>query len=84
MPLLLDRRIGVLQAVLTSWKAVLHNPATMATWSCLIMGLWTIGVLSIFIGLIFILPLLGHASWHAYRDLVDVEGWPDRMQGRDS
>ena len=84
MPLLLDRRIGVLQAVLTSWKAVLRNPATMATWSCLIMGLWTIGVLSIFIGLIFILPLLGHASWHAYRDLVDVEGWPDRMQGQDS
>ncbi|MFM1817578.1 MAG: hypothetical protein RL364_438 [Pseudomonadota bacterium] len=83
MPLLLDRRIGVLQAVLTSWKAVLRNPATMATWSCLIMGLWTIGVLSIFIGLIFILPLLGHASWHAYRDLVDVEGWPDRMQGQD-
>jgi len=84
MPLLLDRRIGVLQAVLTSWKAVLRNPATMAIWSCLIMGLWTIGVLSIFIGLIFILPLLGHASWHAYRDLVDVEGWPDRMQGQDS
>jgi uncharacterized membrane protein len=83
MPLLLDRRIGVLQAVLTSWKAVLRNPATMATWSCLIMGLWTIGVLSIFIGLIFILPLLGHASWHAYRDLVDVESWPDRMQGQD-
>lgn len=83
MPLLLDRRIGVLQAVLTSWKAVLRNPATMAIWSCLIMGLWTVGVLSIFIGLIFILPLLGHASWHAYRDLVDVEGWPDRMQGQE-
>lgn len=83
MPLLLDRRIGVLQAVLTSWKAILRNPATMAIWSCLIMGLWTVGVLSIFIGLIFILPLLGHASWHAYRDLVDVEGWPDRMQGQE-
>ncbi len=83
LPLLLDRRIGVLQAVLTSWKAVLRNPATMATWSCLIMGLWTVGVLSVFLGLIFILPWLGHASWHAYRDLVDVDGWPERMQGQD-
>lgn len=79
LPLLLDRRISVLQAVLTSWKTVIRNPATMATWSCLIMGLWTLGVLSIFLGLIFILPWLGHASWHAYRDLVNVEGWPDRM-----
>lgn len=83
IPLLLDRRISVLQAVLTSWKAVLHNPGTMATWSCLIMVLWTISVMTFFIGLIVTLPLLGHASWHAYRDLVDVEGWPDRMQGQD-
>lgn len=83
IPLLLDRRISVLQAVLTSWKSVLKNPATMATWSCMIMVLWTIGMLSFFLGLIFILPVLGHASWHAYRDLVDVEGWPDRMQGQE-
>ena len=83
LPLLLDRRISVLQAVLTSWKAVLKNPATMATWSCLIMGLWTLGVLSLFLGMVFILPWLGHASWHAYRDLVDIEGWPDRMSSQD-
>lgn len=82
IPLLLDRRISVLQAVLTSWKAVLRNPGTMATWSCLIMALWMVSIMTFFLGLIFILPLLGHASWHAYRDLVNVKEWPERMQGQ--
>jgi uncharacterized membrane protein len=43
------------------------------------MGLSMMGILSLFIGLIVIVPMLGHASWHAYRDLIDTRDVPERM-----
>lgn len=78
LPLLLDRKISVLQAVITSWETVMENPAPMAWWAALIMGLTFLGLLSAIIGLIVILPWLGHATWHAYRDLVDASALPAR------
>ena len=79
VPMLLDRRVSVLQAVLTSWKAVLSYPTTMALWAFLLMVLVLLGVLSLFLGLVVVVPLLGHASWHAYRALVDVRGLAPRL-----
>lgn len=79
MPLLLDRRVNVMQAVLASWQAVLTNPLPMALWAALIMGLTLLGLGTLLVGLVFVLPLLGHASWHAYRDLVDAGALPERM-----
>jgi uncharacterized membrane protein len=79
MPLLLDRKLNTLHAVLTSWKVVLTHPLPMVLWAFLIMGLSMMGILSLFIGLIVIVPMLGHASWHAYRDLVDTRDVPERM-----
>ncbi len=78
MPLLLDRQMNTLQAVLTSWKVVLTHPMPMVLWAFLIMGLSMMGILSLFIGLIVIVPMLGHASWHAYRDLVDTREVAER------
>lgn len=78
IPLLLDRRIGVLQAVVTSWDAVLENPLPMAWWATLVMGFTLLGLLSAMLGLIAVMPMLGHATWHAYRDLVDASAWPER------
>lgn len=78
MPLLLDRRVTLLQAVLTSWQTVLANPIPMALWAALIMVLTLLGLGSLMLGLIPIVPLLGHASWHAYRELVDVSTLPAR------
>lgn len=78
VPLLLDRRIGVWSAVLTSWRTVLANPATMAMWVSLILALTLLGMATMMLGLALVMPLLGHASWHAYRDLVDVSGVPER------
>jgi len=78
MPLLLERRIGLLQAVLTSWRVVLANPVPMAVWAALILGFTLLGLGSLLIGLIAVVPMLGHASWHAYRDLVDASAWPLR------
>lgn len=79
MPLLLDRRVNVLQAVLASWQAVLTNPLPLALWAALIMGLTLLGLATLLLGLIVVLPLLGHASWHAYRDLVDAGTLPERL-----
>ena len=79
MPLLLDRRVSVLQAVLTSWKAVLTYPVTMALWAFLLMALSMLGIFSLFLGLVLVVPVLGHASWHAYRELIDVSGLPARL-----
>ncbi|NMM10786.1 MAG: DUF2189 domain-containing protein [Polaromonas sp.] len=79
MPLLLDRRIDVLQAVLSSWQAVLMNPAPLAFWAALIMCLTLLSLGTLLISLIVVLPLLGHASWHAYRDLVDASALPERL-----
>jgi uncharacterized membrane protein len=55
----------------------------MVLWAFLIMGLSMMGILSLFIGLIVIVPMLGHASWHAYRDLVDTTSLPERLSGQD-
>jgi uncharacterized membrane protein len=84
IPLLLDRRVTLLQAVLTSWRAVLENPLPMAFWAFLIMGFTLLGLASLLLGLIAIMPMLGHASWHAYRDLVDVSGLPERTSSTPS
>ena len=75
MPLLLDRRISVRQAVLTSWAVVLANPLPMALWAALIVVLTLLGLGTVLIGLIVMMPLLGHASWHAYRELVDASAF---------
>jgi uncharacterized membrane protein len=82
MPLLLDRRVTLMQAVLTSWQTVLVNPAPMALWSALIMGFTLLGLGSLLLGLIPVIPMLGHASWHAYRDLVDASSLPVREGDR--
>ena len=70
MPMLLDRPVTVLTAVLTSWRVVMTNPLPMAAWAGVIMLLAALGMATALLGLIVIMPLLGHASWHAYRDLV--------------
>jgi uncharacterized membrane protein len=81
MPLLLDRRVTLLTAVLTSWRVVLMNPLPLAFWATLIMGFTLLGLGPLLLGLVFVVPMLGHASWHAYRDLVDVSGLPPREAG---
>ncbi|MCZ8075098.1 MAG: DUF2189 domain-containing protein, partial [Paucibacter sp.] len=72
VPLLLDRDIGVLGAVFTSWRVVMEYPAPVALWAAIIMLLTLLGMASFMVGLVLVVPLLGHASWHAYRDLVSV------------
>ena len=72
IPLLLDRPVSVLAAVLTSWRVVQAQPLPMALWAALLMGLTVLGMLTGLVGLVVIAPWLAHASWHAYRDLVSL------------
>ena len=78
LPLLLDRRVALLDAVLMSWRAVIANPAPLALWAALIMGLTFCALLPALLGLVVVVPWLGHASWHAYRDTVDASAFPPR------
>ena len=81
MPLLLDRRVTLLQAVLISWQTVLTNPLPLALWATLIMGFTLLGLGSLLIGLVAVIPMLGHASWHAYRALIDTSSLEARESG---
>ena len=69
-PLLLDRDVGLYRAVITSVRAVAKNPVTMAAWGLIVACSLAIGSLPAFIGLIIVLPILGHATWHLYRKVV--------------
>ena len=69
-PLLLDRPVGVDTAVWTSVRAVLANPGTMALWGLIVAGGLFLGSIPAFVGLIVVMPVLGHATWHLYRKLV--------------
>ena len=80
MPLLLDRRVSLLQAVIISWAVILKNPIPMALWAGLIMGMTLLGLGSLLLGLVWIIPMLGHASWHAYRALIDASNLPPRTE----
>jgi uncharacterized membrane protein len=77
LPMLLDRDVGVPVAIATSFRAVNRNPRAMALWAALIAGFIAFGLATLFVGLAFCLPLIGHASWHAYRDLVGEEDRAD-------
>jgi uncharacterized membrane protein len=81
IPMLLDRKVSLRLAVLTSWQAVLVNPVPMALWAALILLFSMLGLGSLMLGMVLIMPMLGHASWHAYRELVDVSELPAREEG---
>ena len=69
-PLMLDRGVPLRVAVATSVRAVLASPGTMAVWGLVVAGGLVLGSLPLFLGLIFVLPILGHATWHLYRKVV--------------
>jgi len=70
LPLLLDRKIGLLEAIATSAVAVVLNARTMAVWAALIVLFTAAGLAAGYVGLAVTLPLIGHASWHAYRAVM--------------
>lgn len=70
VPMLLNRDMNVFTAILTSITAVRMNPKPMLLWAFIIVFCAGVGMATLFVGLAVALPLIGHATWHAYRDLV--------------
>jgi uncharacterized membrane protein len=71
VPLIIDRHLRASQSIQTSLAVVARNPAAMVVWSALIAAIVIVGFASLLFGMIALIPMLGHASWHAYRDLVE-------------
>lgn len=70
LPLLLEREVDFISAIIVSFRAVFANLAVMSLWGLVIAGLLFVGMLPLFLGLFLVLPVLGHASWHMYRQAV--------------
>jgi uncharacterized membrane protein len=70
VPLLMTRRIDAVSAMAASVAAVQRNPKAMLLWAALIAGFMALGIASLFVGLVIAFPLVGHATWHAYRALM--------------
>lgn len=76
VPLMLDRKTDAVTAGLTSILAVARNPRPFALWALVIACLGMIGMATLFLGLIIFIPLLGHGTWHAYREVLDLQPDP--------
>ncbi len=81
-PLMLDRHATAIDAIRTSLRAVMKNPIPMAAWGLIVAVLLVIGSLPFFVGLAIVLPVLGHATWHLYRKVVEPDPNPPQQQPR--
>jgi uncharacterized membrane protein len=70
VPLLMRRPLDAVSAISASVAAVRMNPKAMTLWAALIAGFMALGIATLFVGLVVAFPLVGHATWHACRDLV--------------
>jgi len=71
-PLMLDRHAGALEAIVTSLRVVAKNPIPVATWGLIVAALLVVGTIPFFLGLAVVIPVLGHASWHLYREVIAI------------
>ncbi len=74
IPMLLDRQVTVITAVVASVNAVRENTGAMIIWGVLIVGFTAAGIVIGFLGLVITMPLIAHATWHAYRETIDWGG----------
>lgn len=72
MPLLLERELDFITAMITSFKTVIKNPVPMIGWGLIVAVLAIIAMLPLFLGMLVILPILGHATWHLYKRAVET------------
>ncbi|MCB1583212.1 MAG: DUF2189 domain-containing protein [Marinicella sp.] len=75
IPMLMDRKVDTVTAVITSINAVLKNKLAMLVWAGSIIALIVIGIVTFYIGFVVLLPVVGHATWHAYKDTIDADAW---------
>jgi uncharacterized membrane protein len=71
-PLMLDRHAGAFESMVTSLRVVARNPVPMGAWGLIVAALLVAGTIPAFLGLAVVIPLLGHATWHLYRETIAI------------
>jgi uncharacterized membrane protein len=70
VPMLVDREVSVIEAVIASARVVIEHPRTMLFWAALIVFFTVLGITTLFVGLAVVAPVIAHATWHAYRETL--------------
>ena len=83
VPMIMDRKTDAITAVITSINAVLRNKKPMLLWATIIVLSVILGFATALLGFLILLPILGHATWHAYRETIDASAWPKSKQGEE-
>lgn len=78
LPMVLDRDADAITAALSSANAVLRDRPAALLWGIIILALVLVGFATAFLAFVVIFPLLGHATWHAYRATINASAWPVR------
>jgi uncharacterized membrane protein len=76
LPMIMDRKVDMITAVVTSINAVLRNKKVMFIWALIIAISVALSFATAFLGFIVLLPLIGHGAWHAYQETIDASQWP--------
>ena len=80
LPMMMDRRADAITAVLTSVNAVRNNKLPMLVWGSILVLSVLICFATAFLGMLVIMPLLGYATWHGYRQTIVAEKWPENVK----
>jgi uncharacterized membrane protein len=83
LPMLVDCDVSAAEAASASWRAAHANKAEMVRWGLTVGGLLVLGSIPLFVGLAFVVPWLGYATWHLYTRLIDRDAIPARRRRRD-
>ncbi len=84
LPMMMDRRADAITAVLTSVNAVRNNKLPMLVWGSILVLSIVICFVTAFLGMLILMPLLGYATWHGYRQTIVAERWPENAKLNES
>ena len=80
LPFIANRDVDVVTAVVSSINAVLRNRRTMLLWALIVAGLTLVGFATAMVGFVVIIPWVGYATWHGYRDTIRAQDWPENAK----
>jgi uncharacterized membrane protein len=79
--MIMHRDVDSVTAIVSSVNAVLRNKRAMIVWLLLVVVLLIVGVVTAFVGLIIIVPVIGYAAWHGYLETIDASAFPRHSEG---
>jgi uncharacterized membrane protein len=84
LPMIMDRKADATTAVVSSANAVLRNKKPMFLWAVIIVFTVILGFATALIGFLVLLPIIGHATWHAYKETIDASAWEKNSPANDA